>query len=60
MHAARGKLIKRIANIRAALRHAKAVAEQLLQTDRWKTLLDYVVQRITRRCFLGSRHISAR
>jgi len=29
MHAARGKLMKIFANICAALRHAKAVAEQL-------------------------------
>lgn len=40
--------MKLIANIRAALSHVKAVAEQLPQTDRWKTFLDYVVANITR------------
>lgn len=48
MHAAKDKLMKLIANIRAALSHVKAVAEQLPQTDRWKTFLDYVVANITR------------
>ena len=48
MHAAKDKLIKLIANIRAALSHVRAVAEQLPQTDRWKTFLDYVVAKITR------------
>jgi hypothetical protein len=48
MHAAKDKLLALIANIRAALSHVRAVAEQLPQTDRWKTFLDYVVQRITR------------
>ena len=47
MHAAKDKLIALIANIRAALSHVRAVAEQLPRTDRWKTFLDYVVQRIT-------------
>jgi hypothetical protein len=37
-----------IANIRAALSHVRAVAEQLPPTDRWKTFLDYVVAKITR------------
>ena len=48
MHAAKDKLMALIANIRAALSHVRAVAEQLPQTDRRKTFLDYVVQRITR------------
>jgi hypothetical protein len=34
------------ANIRAALSHVNRVAEQLPATDRWKTLLDYIVARI--------------
>ena len=42
------KLLALIANIRAALSHVRAVAEQLPQTDRWKTFLDYVVAKITR------------
>ena len=47
MHAAKDKLMELIANIRAVLSHVRAVAEQLPQTDRWKTLLDYVVAKIT-------------
>lgn len=37
-----------IANIRAALSQVRAAAEQLPQTDRWKTFLDCVVAKITR------------
>ena len=48
MHAAKDKLIELIANIRGALSHVRAVAEQLPQTDRWKTFVDYVVAKITR------------
>jgi len=48
MHAEKAKLIALIANIRVALSHVRAVAEQLPQTDRWKTFLDYVVAKITR------------
>ncbi len=47
MHGAKGKLLALIANIRAALGHVRAVAEQLPRTERWKTFLDYVVARIT-------------
>jgi hypothetical protein len=35
-----------IANIRAALQHVKAIAEQLPRIDRWATLLRYICQRI--------------
>lgn len=48
MHAAKDKLLALITNIRAALSHVRAVAEQLPLTDRWKTFLDYVVAKITR------------
>ena len=48
MHAEKDKLMALIANIRAALSHVRSVAEQLPQVDRWKTLLDYVVAKITR------------
>jgi hypothetical protein len=48
MHAAKDKLMALIANIRETLSHVRAVAEQLPQTDRWKTFLDYVVAKITR------------
>jgi len=33
-------------NVRAALQHVKAVAEQLPTLDRWATLLRYICQRI--------------
>ena len=46
MHAARATLMILIANIRAALTHVRKVAEQLPATDRWKTLLDYIVAKI--------------
>ena len=48
MHAATGKLMALIANIRAALSHVRAVAEQLPATHRWTAFLDYVVAKITR------------
>lgn len=35
-----------IVNIRAALQHVRAIAEQLPNTDRWATLLRYICQRI--------------
>lgn len=35
-----------IVNIRAALQHVKAIAEQLPRIDRWATLLRYICQRI--------------
>jgi hypothetical protein len=46
MHAAKDRLMLLIANIRAALGHVRKVAEQSPTTDRWKTLLDYIVARI--------------
>jgi hypothetical protein len=46
MHASRTALMLLSANIRAALSHVNRVAEQLPATDRWKTLLDYIVARI--------------
>ena len=46
MHAARTALMPFIANIRAAPSHVRKVAEQSPSTDRWKTLLDYIVARI--------------
>ena len=48
MLAAKDKLLALIANILAALSHLRALAEQLSQTDRWKTFLAYVVAEITR------------
>jgi hypothetical protein len=46
MHAARKSLIALINNVRAALAHVKATAEQLLNPDRWRLFLDYVVAQI--------------
>jgi hypothetical protein len=46
MHASRTALMLLIANIRAALGHVREVAEQSPATERWKTLLDYIVARI--------------
>lgn len=57
MHAAKDKLIELIANVRAALSHVRAVAEQLPLTDRWKAFLDYVVAKITRPLLPWSRPI---
>ena len=48
MHAAKDTLIALVNNVQDAPRHVKAVAEQLPKVDRWKTLLDYVVAKITR------------
>jgi hypothetical protein len=46
MHAAKDNLMKLISNVRKALNHVKAIAEQLPSADRWKTLLAYIVARI--------------
>ena len=48
MHAATDKLMALLANVRAALSHVRAVAEQLPSTDRWRAFLNYVVAKITR------------
>jgi hypothetical protein len=48
MHGAKDKLMALIANIRAALKHVRAAAEQLPKMDRWKTFVDYVVAKIIR------------
>jgi len=49
MHAAGKSLIALISNIRQALAHVKASAEQLPSIDRWHALLNYIVSKITRR-----------
>ena len=49
MHAAGKTLIALVTNIRLALSHVKAVAEQLPSVDRWQVLLNYIVAKITRR-----------
>ena len=48
MHAATGKLMALLANVRAALSHVRAVAEQLPSINRWTAFLNYVVAKITR------------
>jgi len=57
MHAAKDKLIELIANIRVALSHVRAVAEQLPQTNRWKTFVDYVVEKSPALCRRGTHPI---
>lgn len=49
MHAAGQHLIALIPNIRQALAHIKAGAEQLPLLDRWHVLLNYIVAKITKR-----------
>ena len=46
MHGKASILKSLIANIRAALQHVKAAAEQFKAADRWATLLRYVSDRI--------------
>ncbi|MHB8303484.1 MAG: hypothetical protein ACYDC6_11695 [Acidobacteriaceae bacterium] len=46
MHAARATPMLLIANVRAALGHVRTVAGQFPASNRWKTLLDYIVARI--------------
>ena len=46
-YAAKDALMALVNNVQNALRHVKAVAEQLPKTDRWKMFLDYVVAKIT-------------
>ncbi len=48
MHGSKDKLMALIANIRAALAHVRAAAEQLPKIDRWQTFVDYVVAKILR------------
>jgi hypothetical protein len=49
MHAASQHLIALISNIRQALAHVKASAEQLPSRDCWHVLLNYIVAKITKR-----------
>jgi hypothetical protein len=46
MHAEAGLIKSMIANVHAAIQHVKAAAEQLPKLDRWRTLPDYICQRI--------------
>jgi len=46
MHAKSETIKKLVANVRAALQHVKACAEQLTSIDRWATLLRYICERI--------------
>jgi len=46
MHASRTASMLLIANIREALSHVNRIAEQLPATDRWKILLEYIVDKI--------------
>ena len=46
LHAKAKTIRTLIANVRAALQHVKAIAEQLPTSDPWATLLRYICQRI--------------
>ena len=46
MHAEVTLIKSMIANVRAAIEHVKAAAEQLPRLDRWRSLLDYICRRI--------------
>jgi hypothetical protein len=46
MHAETGLIKSMIANVRAAIGHVKAIAQQLPSIDRWGALLHYICQRI--------------
>jgi hypothetical protein len=46
MHAETGLIKSMLANVRAALRHARRIAEQLPGPERWRALLDYICDRI--------------
>ena len=46
MHAEAGLIKSMIANVHAAIGHARRAAEQLPSIDRWATLLGYICQRI--------------
>jgi hypothetical protein len=46
MHANVGMIKSRIANVRAAIRHVRAAAEQLTHLDRWREMLRDTCARI--------------
>lgn len=46
MHAKAGLIKSMIANVRAAIQHVRAAAQQLPKLDRWRVLLTYICQRI--------------
>ena len=46
MHAAKEKLMGLVANVRAALAHVRASADQLLNPDPWRLFFDYVIAKI--------------
>jgi hypothetical protein len=46
MHADVGLIKSMIANVRAAIQHVRAAAEQLTQLDRWREMLRYICARI--------------
>jgi hypothetical protein len=52
MHAEAGLIKSMIANVHAAVRHVRGVAEQFPKVDRWATLLAYICQRIVGRTAL--------
>lgn len=54
MHAEVGLIKTMITNIQAAIAYVRRAAEQLPKTDRWRVLLGYICERITRQTVLPS------
>ncbi|MFO0202804.1 MAG: transposase, partial [Alphaproteobacteria bacterium] len=52
MHAEVGLIKTMIANVQAAIAYVKRSAQQLPTIDRWRVLLDYICERITRQTVL--------
>jgi hypothetical protein len=52
MHAEVGLIKTMIANIQSAIAYVRRAAEQLPKIDRWRTLLGYICERITRQTIL--------
>jgi hypothetical protein len=52
MHAEVGLIKTMIANVQQAIDYVKRAAEQLPKIDRWRVLLGYICERITRQTIL--------
>jgi hypothetical protein len=52
MHAEAGLIKTMIANAQLAIDYVKRAAEQLPKIDRWRVLLGYICERITRQTVL--------
>ena len=54
MHAEVGLIKTMIANVQHAIAYVKRSAEQLPKIDRWRVLVGYICERITRQTILPS------